>query len=94
VIRHVVMWTLHDPADAARFRAELLACAGLVPGMLAYTVGARSEGLAASCDICLVADFTDAAALDAYQRHPAHVAMSAGLAPLRASRQVLDFMVA
>ena len=32
MIRHIVMWTLHDPADAPRFKALLDSCARLVPG--------------------------------------------------------------
>jgi quinol monooxygenase YgiN len=91
-VTHVVLWRLHDASQAPRFRAELERCASLVEGTLAYEVGIRSEGLAATADVALVARFVDAAALDAYQRHPTHVAVSAVLAPLRASREVLDFV--
>lgn len=94
MIRHVVMWTLHDPADAGRFRDALLSCAALDAGTLAYAVGTRSDGLAANCDVCLVADFADGQALEAYQQHPKHVAMSNALTPLRAARHVLDFFIA
>lgn len=93
MIRHVVMWTLHDPADAPRFRARLEACRGIVPGIVEFEVGTRSEGLAASVDVVLVSAFVDAAALQAYQQHPAHQAMSAEVAPWRKSRSVLDYEI-
>ena len=93
MIRHVVMWVLNDPADAGRFAEQLLSCRGIVPGMGAFDVGRRSEALAASADVCLVADFADAAALAAYAGHPHHRAVSDRLTPLRRSRTVLDFEV-
>jgi Stress responsive A/B Barrel Domain len=93
VIRHVVMWRLGDPTQAGVFRDELMSCAGLVPGTWEFSVGIRSEALAATADVCLVANFTDAAALAAYHQHPHHVAVSARLTPMRVSRDVLDFEV-
>lgn len=53
----------------------------------------RQAALPATVDVCLVADFADAAALDGYPKHPRHVAVSAALAPLRSMREVLDFEV-
>lgn len=91
MIRHVVMWELIDPSDAARFKAELMTCASLSPGTLSFTVGTRTESLPASCDVCLVADFADEAALQAYQDHPHHQHVVAQLGPLRRLRHVLDF---
>jgi quinol monooxygenase YgiN len=93
MIRHVVMWKLRDPRDAARFKALLDGCRGLVPGMLEFEVGTRSEALEANADVVLVSTFADAAALDAYQQHPLHKAVSAQLGPLRDSRSVLDYDV-
>jgi hypothetical protein len=92
MIRHVVMWTLRDAADAPRFKALLDSCQGLVPGMLEFEVGIRSEALEASCDVILVSSFTDRASLDAYQTHPKHEAVKAELGALRKSRSVLDYI--
>ncbi len=94
MIRHVVMWRLGDPTQAGVFRDELLSCAGLVPGMQEFSVGIRSEALAATADVCLVASFTDASALAAYHQHPHHLAVSVRLVPMRVSRELLDFDVA
>ena len=90
MIRHVVMWKLNDPADAPRFKQLLDTCIGLVPGMIEFEVGIRSTGLDANVDVLLVSSFVDAAALDAYQNHPHHKAVSSQLGPLRESRSVLD----
>jgi hypothetical protein len=93
VIRHVVLWEMHDPADAKSFADELCSCARIVPGMLGFEVVTRAEGLAATADVCLIASFTDAAALHAYEVHPQHVQVSARLRALRRARHVLDFAV-
>ena len=68
-------------------------CAALVPGILAFEVGIRVEGsgLEATTDVVLVSSFTDIATLDAYQKHPAHLAVSAQLTPMRLQRSVLDY---
>lgn len=90
-IRHLVMWALRNPADAAAFKAELNSCIGLVPGMLHFHVATRQEGLEANVDVLLDSTFADAAALAAYQNHPHHQAVSARIGPLRNTRHVMDY---
>jgi quinol monooxygenase YgiN len=92
-VRHIVMWTLHDPAQAPRFKALLDTCQGLVVGMREFEVGIRQSDLDANCDVVLVSTFDTAEALEAYQVHPTHKAVSAELGPMRVSRQVLDYLV-
>lgn len=92
-LRHVVMWTLNDSADAGRFKATLDTCRGLVPGLLEFEVGVRQRGLDASCDVVLVSTFSSRASLDAYQAHPHHQRVSAALGPLRSVRMVLDYEI-
>ncbi len=91
MLRHVVMWSLNDPADAARFRDELLSCVDLVPGMREFDVGIRRDGLEANCDVVLVSGFDDAAALAAYTVHPHHQAVVGRIRPLAKSRSVVDY---
>ena len=93
MLRHIVMWTLKDPADASRFKALLDSCHGIVPGMSQFEVGVRSEGMEANVDVVLVSAFDDAAALEAYLQHPHHKAVSAQLGPLRDTRSVLDYIL-
>jgi quinol monooxygenase YgiN len=90
-IRHVILWTLHDRADAARFKAEMDSCKGLVPGMLQFDVVLAHEGLEANCDLMLDSTFADRAALEAYREHPHHLAVVQRIAPLRRTRHVLDY---
>ncbi len=93
MIRHIVMWTLHNPADAPYFKAQLDSCKDLVPGLLSLEVGIASPGLECNCHVVLNSTFSDQAALDAYQNHPHHKAVSAYVGSLRVSRHVLDYLV-
>ena len=91
MIRHVVMWELHDPANAESFRNALLPCARLVEGQRGYEVALRRPALPASVHVCLIATFDDAEALQRYQRHPVHQAVSERIGPLRKARHLLDY---
>lgn len=91
MIRHIVMWQLHDSADAPKFRDLLDSCKSVVPGILEWEVGIRSPRLDASMDVVLVSAFADKAALDAYQSHPHHKAVGAQLGTMRSHRVVLDY---
>ena len=93
MIRHVVMWELHDPAQALAFCDALASCSELVSGMRGYELATRSDSLPASVDVCLIATFDDADALRRYQEHPTHQAVSRRIAPLRRQRHVLDYVV-
>ena len=90
MIRHIVMWTLHDPADAPRCKSLLDSCARLVPGMVEFDVGIREAALEATVDVVLVSTFTNAQQLQAYQSHPHHQDVAAQVGKMRASRHVLD----
>ena len=90
MIRHIVLWTLNNPADAPRFKALLESCARLVPGTVEFDVGIREPGLEANADVVLVSTFTDAQQLDAYQNHPQHKAVAAELGKMRSGRHVVD----
>ena len=91
MIKHIVMWKLKNPNDAAAFKARLDTCQGLVPGMRQFEVAVRTPGLEANCDVVLCSAFDDEAALKAYLEHPTHVEVSAVLGGLRESRSVLDY---
>jgi quinol monooxygenase YgiN len=93
MIRHIVMWTLANPADAPYFKAQLDSCANIVPGIVSLEVGIASAGLENNCHVVLNSVFTDATALDAYQAHPHHQVVSANVGKLRITRHVLDYAV-
>jgi quinol monooxygenase YgiN len=95
---HIVMWTLKEQAagagrasNAARMKALLESMRGKVDGLLRLEVGLASAGLEANRDVVLLSEFTDAAALAAYQNHPGHLAMKPWIGEIRATRHVLDF---
>ena len=91
MLKHIVMWKLKQPDDAARFKAQLDTCKGLVPGMREFEVAIRSAGLEANHDVVLYSVFDDAAALQAYIVHPTHQSVVAEVKPLAESRSVLDY---
>jgi hypothetical protein len=95
-IRHIVAWKLAatDEAEraehAARITSELLALRGQVPSILDISAGADVVG-GANWDVAIVADFADAAGLDAYQVHPAHQAVVGYVRSVVADRVAVDF---
>lgn len=91
MIKHIVMWTLKDPADAPKMKALLESCRSVVPGIVAFEVGTRTEELEANADVVLYSVFEDQAALAAYQQHPHHVDVASQIGPLRQTRTVLDY---
>lgn len=100
MIRHIVMWKLKDSAEGAsreenvaRFKTLLEGCRDLVPGTLHLEVGVAGEGLDSNCDLVLVADFADKAALDAYQVHPGHLVVKQFAKRVVETRQCVDYAV-
>lgn len=93
MIRHIVIWSLHQPTDAPRFKALLDSCRAIVPGIVEFEVGIRTEGLEANADVVLTSTFESRAVLDAYQVHPHHKEVLAQLGPLRSARHVVDYLV-
>ncbi|GAB3600068.1 Dabb family protein [Microbacterium tumbae] len=98
-LRHVVTWKLasEDAAERAEQAAEvarrLNALEGVIPGLLAISAGANDLYADVNWDVTLVADFADAAALEAYQVHPAHVEAAGYIKSVVAGRVAVDFEV-
>lgn len=93
MLRHIVLFTLKDAADAPKVKALLDTCKDLVPGIHEFDVGIKTEGLEATADVVLVSTFADAAALAAYQPHPHHQGVVAQIRQMASGRQVLDYLV-
>ena len=91
MIKHIVIWSLHNPADAPRMKELLESCRHCVPGIITLEVGLRTNGLEAKGDVVLYSVFEDKATLDAYQDHPDHMAVKAQVKPMCSSRTVLDY---
>ena len=93
MITHIAMWKLKEPKqeNAAKVKAALETCKGIVPGMLRYEVGIDIGVDPAPWDIVVYSQFTDRESLDAYQQHPTHLAVKPAIGPLRESRAAVDY---
>lgn len=95
-IRHIVAWklTTDDAEERAeqtgRIRRDLLALREVVPGIVDITVGSDVVG-GSNWDLAIVADFTDVAALEGYQVHPAHLEVVAYVRSVVSERAAVDF---
>jgi quinol monooxygenase YgiN len=92
MIKHIVLFTLKDPANAPKVKALLDSCKDIVPGIREFEVGIKTEGLEATADVVLVSTFADAVALAAYQPHPHHQGVVAQIREMASGRQVLDYL--
>jgi hypothetical protein len=95
MIRHIVLLTLREDADAAAhvsIREALETLPGRVPSIVDYEV-AIDEGLAeGNASISVIADFEDVAGWEAYRDHPAHRRIIEELiAPNLADRKAIQF---
>ena len=93
MIKHIEMWTLKTPTDAASFKTQLVSCQNVVSGVGAFEVATKTVALAGSCDVVLYSEFDSAAVLAGYQTHPHHQAVAAALDLLRQSRVDMDYEV-
>ncbi|NLG25821.1 MAG: Dabb family protein [Clostridiales bacterium] len=95
MLRHIVLFKIRP-----EFRADIPALVkgfyemvGQVPGMVSLEAGADVLGSDRSCDVALVVTFTDRAALDAYQDHPAHLPVKKRMHQVRESSVACDFLI-
>ena len=98
MIKHIVMWQLKEHAEGAdkaanivKMKALLDACADIVPGILEFEVALAQPGYECTYDVVLYSVFESAAALDAYQNHPQHVAIKPFIGAVRSARQCMDY---
>jgi len=94
---HVVMLALDPKADAAFFDTVQGFCDRVrneCDGVIAYAFRANEADRAQGYTHATVCAFSDAAAHDAYQISPAHVAMKAYMTPFITQLAVFDGAVA
>ena len=99
MLKHIVMWRFLEQVEGRskqenmdRIRQSLLDLRPVIPELLDMTVG-RDIGVGRDTyDMVLVATFADAEALERYQHHPAHQAVSAEVAKIRAARACIDYL--
>lgn len=91
MIRHIVLFKFKDFANGRpkaenleEAKARMLALKDQIPELTSLEVRFGAEGQApANYDYILVSDFDSLAQLDAYQKHPAHVAFGQFVKELR-----------
>ena len=96
MIRHIVFFTVRDRADLDRVREGLTLLAD-IPHASHWEVGPNLNADAlteAPVDIVVYAEFTDAAALQAYKAHPLYQQAIAIVKPLRDTRIAADIEAA
>lgn len=96
MIQHTVMWKLvelTDPErDAAidRFREELGALVGVVPGLVSVALTPDVRDVESNFDVALISIHESREALATYQSHQAHVAVGTWWGSLVAQRGAVD----
>jgi hypothetical protein len=100
MIRHIVMWHLHDQAEGAdkatnlaKAKALLLSCAQVVPGMRVFEVATATPGMDCTNDLVRHMLVDDAQVLAAYQNHPQHLAIKPFMNAVVQERRCMDFIV-
>lgn len=96
MIRHIVMFKFKEEnkaANVAHTKEMLDALPAEIPEILhseTHTDVGEKEG---NCDLLLISDFADSAALERYIVHPKHKAVGAFMRPVRESRSCTDFEI-
>ncbi len=100
MIRHIVMWRFHEHTEGAdkatnlrKAKALLEACADIAPGTREFEVAIAQSGFECTYDLVLNCVFEDAAAMEAYQNHPQHVALKPFMGAMRLERQCMDYKI-
>lgn len=81
MIQHAVVWKLIDlteterEAAIVRFRQELGALVGVVPGLVSVAVTSDVRDTESNFDVALISLHESREALATYQSHPDHVAI-------------------
>ena len=97
-VRHIVMWRLRGDTPQERLAARAkVKCAfeglrGRIDGLTHVEIGVDVSDVDYACDVVLVSEFTDRAALEAYATHPEHLRVRQELADLRTARFQVDYL--
>lgn len=96
MIHHLVMWKLAPMSDSeretavVRFRTELQALVGVVPGLRSVSLTSDIREVESNFDVALVSVHESREALATYQSHPDHVAIGTWWGPLVTQRGAVD----
>ena len=92
MIRHVVLFSVRDPADLELVQAALSRLAEIPEARrLEVARNARRDGLSAEIDLVVYGEFDDFVALDRYKAHPLYAETITIVRPRREIRIAVDF---
>lgn len=99
MIKHIVMWKLHDLADGAsksenarRLKQRLEALPQQIQEIKFAEVGINFNPSEAAFDVVLYSEFESQEALQTYQNHPAHQKVITELLDkIRSRKSVVDY---
>lgn len=91
MIRHIVFFSLKDPAQTAGVVAKLERLAA-IPGSTLFSVtpNAKSDLFGNEIDIVVYSEFPDLDALKAYKKHPIYMEVTSIVRPMRELRFAAD----
>ncbi len=91
MIRHIVFFTLKDPARRAEVIAKLERL-GTIPGSTLFEVraNAKADQIGNDIDIVVYSEFPSLVALKAYKTHPIYAETTSAVRPLRELRFAAD----
>ena len=101
MVKHIILWTL-DPtlseeekaAVKAGIKEGLEGLVGQVPGLIDVKVHTGGRLASSTADVMLDSTLESEAALKAYAKHPAHLAVAnSRVRPFTAQRSCLDFEI-
>lgn len=94
VIRHIVFFTVPDPAHLDAVRAGLSILTG-IPHARRLEIGTnlRADRFDGRIDVVVYGEFDDEQALAAYHAHPLYQASIDRVKPLRGERHAADYVV-
>lgn len=99
MLRHIVSWKLTGEdvaevdAQVERIASDLESLVGRIPEILSLRVVRNVVNPGTNFDAAVIADFEDAAALETYISHPAHVDAAGYLKSVTAERACVDFIL-
>lgn len=98
MVKHIVMLRLKDSAhgndktaNARLIKQKIEALQGQIPGILKLEVGIDWSATDQSSDLVIYSEFESRAALDGYQKHPAHQAILPFIGEARCERRLVDY---
>lgn len=91
MIRHIVFFTIRDPAEID-LAVERLKALGTIPGSTRFEVSRnqKADQIGNDIDIVVYGEFPDIAALHAYKKHPTYAHTTSIVRPMRELRFAAD----